>query len=92
MNTSLKELPWVEPFLKGIHIEYAQPPPFHKLVEPTKESYAYVYSLAEASDPFDTAHLKRECGKALRRKQATLFRSVASQGEMFVVSLHASPI
>jgi len=92
MMPSLKELPWVEPFLQKIQAEYALPPPSHKLVIPTKESYAYIYSLTDGNDPFDTAHLKKECGQALRRKQATLLRSVCELGEILLVSVHKSPM
>jgi hypothetical protein len=92
MNPSLKELPWVEPFLERIHGEYAKSPPSYRLIEPTESSYAYVYSLADTSDPFDTAHLKHECGVALKRKQATLFRSVCDLGEILMVSIHKYPM
>jgi len=92
MNTSLKDLPWVEPFLHRIRDEYKQPSPIHMLKEPTRESYTYVYSIAEESDPFDTLGLKKECGQALRRKQATLLRSVSPLGEILLVSLEKSPM
>jgi hypothetical protein len=85
-------LPWIEPLLDPIRIEYSKQPPSHKLIEPSQESFDYVYSVAETPDSFDALGLKKECGKALRQKKATLFQSVSSQGTILLVSLHKSPI
>ena len=89
---SMKQLPWVEPFLYSMCEEYKKSSPDWKLLHPSVYTRKYVYSVANQEDPFDTKGLKKECGEALRKGEATLLQCVSSFGEILVVSMNTSPV
>jgi len=83
--------PWLDSFLESVQEEYKQEPPQWTLVEPEKETYAYIFRVGNQEDPFDTLGLKKDCVMLLKRKQATLYRCVCPLGEILLVSINKDP-
>ena len=92
MVYSLKNLPWVEPFLKEVQDEYLKDPLPFRLVMPSFQTVEYVMRVANEPDAFDTAGVKKECGSLLNKREANILHCISSLGEIIVVSLNSSPI
>ncbi len=88
---SMKNLPWVDGFLRPIREEYTKAPPRHALVEPSHADISYIRTLCATADPFDTLGLKNDCFEALLSGKADIIKCESDLGSILVVELTSHP-
>jgi hypothetical protein len=89
---SMKDLPWVDGFLRPIREEYKKAPPRHELVEPSHADISYIRTLCADTDPFDTLGLKNDCYEALLSGKADILKSECELGSILLVELVEHPV
>jgi len=84
------DLPWIEPFLEPVRLEYARQPPAYRVVDPNDDDLAYMKGVAMENDSFDVLGFKKECWQAYEVGKAKIVKCESEHGSICLLEMTIS--